>query len=285
MRATFPARVIRTITDLKCDSFTESILFRWHKPQRADGVLEVRYHDEANVCFTQATFKREAFSLYESEGGILAFDADDLAVVAKALKPDETVTVEYDTVARSHMTVKSGGRRFKLRPLSMAGIVDRSPPTLKLPSGALLGAAELVDALKSVALIQSKKTSKFDIELVLHHTADDDVTLTGSDDTRAFTWSAREAGALHGTHGDSDQRALFGLEYIPTLLKPAATAPPTHAPPTDDDDDDDDAEDAAPIPPRVSLDYGSDMPLSIKYDLDAASSVAALIAPRFPEAP
>jgi proliferating cell nuclear antigen len=210
--------------------------------------IRVRAVDPANVAMDDLTLNTSAFESYDATPGVLGLDLDRFADPVNLAKKDNLVQFSLDRETRK-LVVFVDGIEFRMACLDPATIrAEPTLPELELPASATLDRDVLQQGVKAADLVADHVGFRMD--------ADEEVLrIEAEGDTDTVDFQLDEEKLDQATFAEAS--SLFSLDYMKKIVR------------------------TIPKGASVTVDFGSEFPIMLSYDLDDdAGSMTRMLAPR-----
>ncbi|WP_050038502.1 MULTISPECIES: DNA polymerase sliding clamp [unclassified Haloarcula] len=210
--------------------------------------IRVRAVDPANVAMDDLTLNTSAFESYDATPGVLGLDLDRFADPVNLAKKDDLVQFSLDRETRK-LVVFVDGIEFRMACLDPATIrAEPTLPELELPASATLDRDVLQQGVKAADLVADHVGFRMD--------ADEEVLrIEAEGDTDTVDFQLDEEKLDQATFAEAS--SLFSLDYMKKIVR------------------------TIPKGASVTVDFGSEFPIMLSYDLDDdAGSMTRMLAPR-----
>ena len=214
----------------------------------SDAGLCLRAMDPAQIAMVDFIMPKSSFEKFNADPSQFGVNLEDLARLMARVRPDEKLAMKLDeSGTRLVLTFKGKATRRFVMPLLDLGTKPPREPSIEFESIANFNGTFLKDSLKDAQLVSA--------HVVMSAQPDAFVLESKGDKGEVNVRAEKDSDAIFDYKVTKPSRAMFPLEYLNNLLKPADAAT------------------------NVQVNLRSDAPLKIQYKI-ADATITYYLAPR-----
>jgi len=209
--------------------------------------LRLRAMDPSHVIMVDLNFPSSSFSEYEASGERIPLNLEELGKVLRRARSNDVLELYLEEDLLNIVFERGLVRRFGL-PLIELEEGELGEPRVEFKAMAKMGAGHFREAIRDIEMVGDNLTMSTDGMAL---------TLSNESDTgRAEVVLTRESGLLLSLESEGEQTSNYSLDYIAEILPAAQKAD------------------------FVTIQFSTDMPCKITFELPQGGWLSAYVAPR-----